>query len=308
MSVGKIYTCTSNGALRLTPVEQNDASSSTTAVLPTRLRDWKLSHDGSTFAYGGDEVELSVWSIDGAFTAPASSASSTAEPRKRKRSEQLLPGEIWRAKNVANDNLDLRVPVHNTSLTYLHSTSSTSHHLVAGTQSGNVRRYDTRAARRPVADWKGMAKIGGVRNVHQGTTDNELFVSDCGCNLFAVDLRVGKIVYGYKGLAGAVASMTTHGPFLASAAQDRFVRLHSTHPPPEEANDRQENKGEVLEKTYVKVVPTIVVSDGIMDYANTHTASDAEDDADDDVWDAMENAEESDEDTRSRSKRARSAS
>lgn len=29
--------------------------------------------------------------------------------------------------------------------------------------------------------------------------DSEVFVADRGCNLFALDMRNGRIVYGYKG-------------------------------------------------------------------------------------------------------------
>jgi hypothetical protein len=70
-----------------------------------------------------------------------------------------------RLRQVANDSLSLRQPVHNTCLTYI---SATSQHLLAGTQRGVVRRYDTRVARKPVAEWKqivptsGNSGIGGI--------------------------------------------------------------------------------------------------------------------------------------------------
>jgi ribosome biogenesis protein NSA1 len=76
-----------------------------TAVLPMRLCAWRLAPDGTTFAYGGDEVELSVWDVETAFTpkqqqpSPPPPQSENSKKRKR-RSEMLLPGELWRAKNV----------------------------------------------------------------------------------------------------------------------------------------------------------------------------------------------------------------
>ena len=76
---------------------------------------------------------------------------------------------LYGASQVPNDGLSLRQPVHNTSLTYLHASGSASqHHLLAGTDYAHVRRYDTRAARRPVADWKGIGKEGGIRTVEKG--------------------------------------------------------------------------------------------------------------------------------------------
>ncbi|OJT15748.1 WD repeat-containing protein 74 [Trametes pubescens] len=283
-----VYSCTSNGALRLTKPGENSAEpSSSLAVLPTRLFEWRLSSDNKTFAYGGDEVELSLWDTEKAFSQPQEAApqNASADTKKRKRSDQLLPGELWRAKNVPNDHLSLRQPVHNTALTYLQpSTSAVQQHLLVGTANGGIRRYDTRAARRPVADWKGIGKTGGVSTVEKGFNDHEVFVADRGCLLAALDLRNGRTIYSYKGLAGAVSSIAPAHSLLASAAQDRFVRLHSTFSPPAEARAQQERKGDVLDKLYMKVTPTVVVWDGQLD-VSVGNAGEAVDE--DDVWDAM---------------------
>ncbi|KAI0361982.1 hypothetical protein OH77DRAFT_1515308 [Trametes cingulata] len=300
-----IYTCTSNGALRLTkPGQDGGEPSSSTVTLPMRLCEWRLSKDENTFAYGGNEVELSLWDTERAFSqgkeAPPQSAS--AESKKRKRGDQLLPGEIWRAKNVPNDHLGLRQPVHNTALTYLQPSTSTSHqHLLVGTANGNIRRYDTRAARRPVADWKGVGKTGGISTVEKGFHEHELFVADHGCTLAALDLRNGRTIYSYKGLAGAVSSIAPAHSFLASAAQDRFVRLHSTFGPPAEAGQQQEHKGEVLDKLYMKVIPTVIVWDGKTEGSSAEADDGAE--GEDDVWDAMQAAESESEDEAKTSRR-----
>lgn len=69
-----------------------------------RLMEWRLAPNEETFAYAGDEVELSVWNTEQVFSKQTEkpSAESDAQSKKRKR-EQLLPGEIWRAKNVSID-------------------------------------------------------------------------------------------------------------------------------------------------------------------------------------------------------------
>jgi ribosome biogenesis protein NSA1 len=192
-----IYSCTSGGALKITTVvNQGEASPTQLASLPSRLRDWHLSSDEETFCYGGDEVDLSVWNTTRAFAPPPEDRSATSS-KKRKRGGDLFPGEIWRAKNVnappplfpnfwqltesfghgqvPNDYLGLRQPVRITSLTYLSPSTSTSHHhILTGTQLGDVRRYDTRAARRPTADWKGIGKIGGVKVVEKGLEEQSV--------------------------------------------------------------------------------------------------------------------------------------
>lgn len=157
-----------------------------------RLTEWRLAGNEETFAYAGDEVEPSVWDTERAFSEGVRKPSggpdeAGAQPKKRKRSEQLLPGEIWRAKNVSvpstcppctfhrrhvqlpNDNLNLRQPVRNTALAYLQPPHAGSQqHILVGTQLGDVRRYDTRAARRPVSNFTGIAKGGGIGSVENG--------------------------------------------------------------------------------------------------------------------------------------------
>ncbi|KAI0934403.1 hypothetical protein AcW1_005938 [Taiwanofungus camphoratus] len=291
MSEGRVYTCTSNGALRLTRLEQGESfTTAQSASLPMRLCDWRLSPDGVTFAYGGDEVELSVWNAEQAFAHPAA---VDVDSKKRKRGDQLFPGEIWRAKNVPNDGLGLRQPVHVTALSYLQpSTSSSHHHLLAGTQLGNVRRYDSRSARRPVADWKNVCKIGGVSHIEKGLAEHEVFVADNGCNVFALDLRTGRVAYGYKGLSGAVTSLAPSPSLLASVSQDRFLRLHSTFPLPVNVGQQQEQKGEILDKFYIKAIPSAVVWDQDLTRdltgGGTNSDRDEAEKGDDQVWDAME--------------------
>jgi hypothetical protein len=135
-----------------------------------RLKTWQLGPGGNTFVYGGDEVEASLWDVARAFSIPAGEAAVGAkDAKKRKRGDDLLPGEVWRAKNVPNDELSLRVPVHHTALAFLGGeTNEKGAHLLAGTHVGAVRRYDTRAARKPVANWKGIVKTGAVMGVEGG--------------------------------------------------------------------------------------------------------------------------------------------
>lgn len=101
--------------------------------------------------------------------------------------------------------------------------------------------------------------------------------------------------YGYKGLAGAVTSVAPTPGLMASGAEDRFLRLHSTFAPPAQVGGQQEHKGEVLDKLYVKVKPTVVLWDGKVDVGADGEAdgSDAEDA--DDVWENMEDVDSDDE-------------
>ncbi|KAF5357795.1 hypothetical protein D9756_001616 [Leucocoprinus leucothites] len=306
-SENKIYSCSTNGALQLTTILDPTFETMPThqrSSLPMRLRDWKLSPNAETFAYGGDEVELSVWNTEAAFQVRTEDLNkSAAASKKRKQNNELFPGEIWRAKNVANDSLGLRQPIRITSIDYL-STSPSAYHIVTGTQLGDVRRYDTRATRRPVTDWKGIGKAGGVQVVKKGFAEHELLVSDQGTSLFSVDLRNGRVIYGYKGLSGAVTSIAPSPSVVASTANDRFARLHSTYPPPAKEGQNLDRKGSVLEKVYLTSTPTVVVWDDTADETKETTSSTEE--QDDEVWHAMEQVDESDmENAAGKSKRPR---
>lgn len=107
-----------------------------------------------------------------------------------------------------------------------------------------------------------------------------------------------------------MSSVAPSPSLLASVAQDRFLRLHSTFPPPKEPGQQQEHKGEVLDKLYMKTIPTVVVWDHSEDAGQV--ASAAEEDADgaddDDMWDAMEDAEDDEEaEGKRRGKKSRTA-
>jgi len=97
-----LFTCTSNGSLRRVPLSGSEKSEY--ATLPSRLTDWKLNESGTHFAYGGDEVDISVWDTSLAFQTPETSEDQSSASKKRKRNE-LFAGEVWRAKNVSPFNL-----------------------------------------------------------------------------------------------------------------------------------------------------------------------------------------------------------
>lgn len=69
-----------------------------------RLKDWRLSPSETHFAYGGDEVEVSLWDIEKAFSEPVKTSedviNSGRKRKERKDKVKLLHGEVWRAQNV----------------------------------------------------------------------------------------------------------------------------------------------------------------------------------------------------------------
>ncbi|QRV86133.1 hypothetical protein RhiJN_14151 [Ceratobasidium sp. AG-Ba] len=280
--------CTQHGRLRLSyGLSGSSETPNAVASLPMRLNEIRISPSFTSLAYGGNEVDLSVWDIERTFSEKSTLTSSndTSGKKRKKGKADLMYAEIWRAKQLPNDALSLRQPVHITSLAFLRNSSQQpDFHIITGNKSGAVRRFDTRAARRPVANWDKIAKIGGIKGVECGQNEHEVFVSDNGCNLSALDVRNGKICYSYRGLPGAVSSFapisTTH---LASVSLDRILRIHSVFAPPSQTNEQQLKKGSTLGHENLKSTPTAVVWDG---YKAERKAADA--DEDEDVWQGMQ--------------------
>jgi len=107
---------------------------------------------------------------------------------------------------------------------------------------------------------------------------------------------------------------------LVSTALDRYARVHSTFLPPPEAGQPQDDKGAVLEKVYMKSIPTCVVWDGDANEEDADNDDDNDvrcggvdengdslddDDDDEDVWEGMQVAEDSEDGGETHSRRRR---
>ena len=97
-------------------------------------------------------------------------------------------------------------------------------------------------------------------------------------------LYVIRTNFSILGISGAITSIAPSPSGMVSTALDRYARVHSVFPPPERAGSHQEQKGKVLEKTYLNSVPTVVVWDQCL--SDEPSASPHE--QDDEVWNSME--------------------
>jgi len=110
-------------------------------------------------------------------------------------------------------------------------------------------------------------------------------LSDQASNLFALDLRAGRVLYGYQGISGTITSLACAPRHVGSTSLDRFFRLHGTASGVS-ASDR---KGQTLEKVYTKSTPTVVVWDPSHEDGRSCLLEDDEGEGDR-VWEDMENA------------------
>lgn len=296
------------GQARLTALEKDTSEvSAFHCNVPVNLRHFAATSTGRHFAYAGTEVNLSVWDSERAFRA---SESSNGEKRRRAEKD-LFPAELWRAKNVANDNLDLRQPVNISSFTFLSREDTGAHHSIAvGNTLGAVHRYDTRRGKKPVSTWQDARMSGGVSVVERGIREHELYVADCATQLWAIDMRKAKEpLYSYKGISGKITSITAcqSGGYIAAGSLDRYFRLLSSAP----ANQTSEKgdlmgHGDVVGKLYITAPPTAILPLSGPDVEIAKEKHHEDSQMDEDAWEELQQvSSEEDEEVRNPKKKRR---
>ncbi|XP_013382199.1 WD repeat-containing protein 74 [Lingula anatina] len=164
-------------------------------------------------ATGGNENDLKVWDLQN-------------------------PGEaLFKAKNVKNDWLNLRVPVWVSDLQFIPDSKK----IVTCTRHKQVRLYDHSCSqRRPLINIDfGEDPLTAVAVTHN---ENQVLVGSSTGTMALVDFRKGRMVQCYKGFAGGIRCIQCHPtlPLVASCGLDRHLRIHDT------------NTKELLHKVYLK--------------------------------------------------------
>ncbi|KAJ2782889.1 Ribosome biogenesis protein nsa1 (NOP7-associated protein 1) [Coemansia interrupta] len=250
--------CSNMGEVRFQRFE--DANSAGMMKLPVGVVKMRSHKDKFTlFAAGGHEQELSIWDAE-----TACSGDSYLEP---------VSEPLFRSQNVEDDWLGLRVPVWITDMQFLDA-NTTNPQMAVSTGHKHIRIYDTKAQRRPVHSWE----IGKNPILHTlaSHVKPELFISDNLGNMQQLDLRNGKIVGSYKGIAGAVADMalSEDGKKVAEVGLDRFLRVYEA-----------DGMRRMLHRAYIKQRVTAVVWDwDVKDIDQV----DIDRQETEDIWESME--------------------
>nr|XP_020653033.1 WD repeat-containing protein 74 [Pogona vitticeps] len=195
---GSLVTCVASGLLKV----WQDASSENVEIQvgPGVCRMRQNPEHPHRVATGGKENCLKVWDLH-----------QPEEP-------------IFRAKNVRNDWLDLRVPVWDRDMQFLPG----SEKIVTCTGHHQVRLYDPSSPqRRPVLE----ATFGEYPLTALSLTPgaNSVVVGSSRGDVAVIDLRQGRLVKCLKGFAGSVRAIQCHPvlPLVASCGLDRFLRVHN---------------------------------------------------------------------------------
>lgn len=232
------------------------------------------------FAYGGEQVPLSVWDLPKALeyyahsseeSVPTSGdaitddAQKTGEKRrassgKSGKQRELLPGEVWRAKNLPNDALSLQRHPLIRSISFLTSGDDAAGEamyermvVLVGTKDGLVRVYEPSKKPRHTAEWQVVPKgQGSIRVMDVCPTEQAVFIGDTARNLYMVDSRSGRTLFQYKDITGTISSLLVleveGAPTrLLGSSLDHLVRLFDLGEP---YGPSQRKRGKTLEQFF----------------------------------------------------------
>ena len=164
----------------------------------------RLESSAAAVAVGGNERDLSVWSLD-------------------------TQQELFRARNVPHDKLDLRQPVWVTDAQFMASSGGNRFEMVTTTGYSQIRLYDTGAQRQPVHS----VKVGEypLSACALNRESHSIFVGDTTGGLYALDIRTWKSLGRFVGPCGAVRDLLCVDggsvPMLCSVGLDRFLHVFS---------------------------------------------------------------------------------
>ncbi|KAJ3314276.1 WD repeat-containing protein 74 [Boothiomyces sp. JEL0838] len=179
------------------------------------------------FATGGKERELSIWDYNSEKTEP-----------------------VWKAKNVKNNKLDMRVGVWVTDINFIEVKDEKENgndfqaKILISTGYSHIRIYDPKVQKRPVKEYH----FPDLPIYHCIAGESKVYFSDTVGNLTCIDYNNGQMLGKYKGIAGAVGAMALYEDKLIVVGNDRWLRVFET----------SGKRGE-LEKVYLKQRLTCVL-------------------------------------------------
>ncbi|XP_033927694.1 WD repeat-containing protein 74 [Melopsittacus undulatus] len=180
---------------------------------------------------------------------------------------------LFRAKNVRNDWLDLRVPIWDRDLQFLPGSGC----IVTCTAHRQVRVYDPKSPqRRPVLEaTHGEAPLTALA---VGPGETSVVVGSAHGDLAVIDLRKGRVLRCLKGVSGGVRGLQCHPQtqLVASCGLDRFLRLHHL------------GEGRLCHKVYLKSQLSCLLLSTQHDWESEEPPPAVEVKEEDELWDSLE--------------------
>lgn len=173
-------------------------------------------------AYGGKETDLRIVKLPESKKIEKNSK-KVKRGKKIKQSNDDLE-VIFKAKNVSNSRLNLRVPVHIKHVLFDQSSTPENFKLYTFTASGDLRFYEASAGRKPRDSTLILPKKAPIV---QAIWLNEKFVvCDNSGIVTKIEPKNGSQICQFKGQIGSVQSLYNfNDSILATTGSDRYVRV-----------------------------------------------------------------------------------
>ncbi|TXG73713.1 hypothetical protein EZV62_002292 [Acer yangbiense] len=202
-----LLTCSTKGNASMRSIEVSNPAESTSV---DSIKSWNVCGSGTVLCskvdgnekyalFGGKGVEVNVWDLE-------------------------MCTKIWTAKAPPKNSLGIFTPTWFTSATFL----STDDHrkFVAGTNSHQVRLYDTSAQRRPVMSFD--FRETPIKAIAEEPEGYNIYIGNGSGDLASVDIRTGKLLGCFLGkCSGSIRSIARHPtlPVIASCGLDSYLRF-----------------------------------------------------------------------------------
>ncbi len=144
---------------------------------------------------------------------------------------------VWKAKNVPHDYLNLRLPIYHTCLKYLDaSESSVARSLIlSGTGHKQVRLYDTRVGIQPILsidiseEYRVTTLLPLSYSAGADPLSTQLVVGDNAGGMHLWDLRNKRNIKTLKGFTGSIRDiqLSEDKKHIAAVGLDRFLRAYN---------------------------------------------------------------------------------
>ncbi|TPX66753.1 hypothetical protein SpCBS45565_g04305 [Spizellomyces sp. 'palustris'] len=257
---GTLVACTDRGNLHVIPPPTGSPAfpPGTHNLKRTLLfRAQVYSSNPHLLATGGDEQDLTLWDLSTLANAPT--------PK-------------WTAKNVANDYLDMRVPIWITDLAFVSDTR-----IITISAHAHLRLYDTIVSRRPIINITvGESPLKSLGFYVNGNSIQTI-VSDTTGHLLDYTLdphaKTAKLVGKFPVSPGAITGISASKDSVVVVGLDRFVRVYD-----------QERK--LARKVYLKQRLTGLLVDDVEEEVE---GGEEEEKGEEDVWAEMDRVGEKEE-------------
>lgn len=285
-SSGIIVSASNQGKMTLTDLESITTETIKTSCLQLNAPLSTLvphPEQRGIYAYGGKESDVKIIKL-------------FDQDQKKIYSKKLEVKEVFKAKNVKNDKLDLRVPVWITNILFveLPSHSSNSWRLITTTRYGQVRKYDTKVGKKPIFDKKLSDKP--LVCVTTTTNESEIICSDTHATTALFNVDKGVLVAKYKGSVGAVqdlySSLWDDKSLLVTGGLDRYVRVFNIKS--REQTVKVFTGSKISCVWLLDTVDTVVVSmeaSKAEEKKTNRREKKIQDGDDDDIWNELDNLE-----------------